>query len=136
MSNVHDDRPPTPTEDPLTTILGEIRTLGARFDTLEQRIGHLDASAPVRPQLVPSLALRSDGKVLLAVAHLEGADLAGRERWEGIVLSVPEASGVFKAMSDAADDAAGHTAGDILWQGKKREHDPGEGSGNDEEGLG
>jgi len=42
--------------------------------------------------------------VLLAAAHVKGADIADRERWEGIVLSVTEAAGVFRAMSDAADD--------------------------------
>jgi hypothetical protein len=50
-------------------------------------------------------------KVLLAVPHVEGANIADRERWEGIVLVVPEAAKVFRAMSDAAHNAAGHTAG-------------------------
>jgi hypothetical protein len=30
-------------------------------------------------------------------------------------------------MSGAADDAAGHAAGRILWHGKKRDNDPDEG---------
>jgi hypothetical protein len=71
-----------------------------------------------------------DGKVLLAVAHLEGANIADRERWEGVVLSVTEAAGVFEAMSDAADGAAGHTAGRILWHPKKGGNDPDEGNGD------
>jgi hypothetical protein len=127
MSNVHDDRPTTSTEDTLAIVLAEIRALGARIERLEQRLGDLDAPDPSRVPLVPSLALRSDGKVLLAVAHVEGANIADRERWEGIVLSASEAAKVFGAMSDAADDAAGQTAGRILWHGLKRDNDPDEG---------
>jgi hypothetical protein len=129
MSNVHDDRSAIPTEDPLSIILGEIRKLGARLDSLEERFEHLDAPDTDRPLPVPSLALRSDGKVLLAVAHVEGANIADRERWEGIVLSVAEAADVLDVVSDAADDAAGRTGGRIMWHTKKREDDPGEGSG-------
>ena len=81
------------------------------------------------PDVVPPLALRSDGRVLLAVSHVEGVDIAGRERWEGIVLSGTETAEVFRAMSDAADDAAGHAAGRILWHGKRRDSDPDEGGG-------
>ena len=61
--------------------------------------------------------------MLLAVSHIEGATIAGRERWEGLVLSVTETAEVFRAMSDAADDAAGH----IRWHDKKRDSDPNEG---------
>jgi hypothetical protein len=127
MSNVHDDRSTTSTEDPLTLILAEIRALGARIERLEQRLGEFDSPDTNRGPLVPSLALRSDGKVLLAAAHVEGADIDDRERWEGIVLSVTEAAGVFRAMSDAADDAAGQTAGRMLWEGKRRDGEPDEG---------
>jgi hypothetical protein len=122
MNNVHDNRPTTPSEDPLATILAELRQLGARLERLEHRLEDLNA-----PDVVPPLALRSDGKVLLAVSHVEGADIAGRERWEGIVLSVSETAEVFRAMSDAADDAAGHTAGRIRWRDKKRDSNPDEG---------
>lgn len=48
-----------------------------------------------------------------------------RFRREGIVLSVTEAAEVFRAMSDAANDAAGHTAGDIRHD-KKRDGGPDE----------
>ena len=122
MSNVHDDRPTTPSEDPLAIILAEIRKLSTRLEHLEHRLEALNA-----PDIVPPLALRSDGKVLLAVSHVDGADIAGRERWEGIVLSGKETAEVFRAMSDAADDAAGHTAGHIRWHDKKRDSDPDEG---------
>ena len=128
MSNVHDDRPTTSTEDPLAMILAELRTLGSRLDRLEGRLRDREAPGPNPVPLAPSLALRSDGKVLLAVEHVAGANIADRERWEGIVLSVTEAAEVFRAMSGAADDAAGHTAGRILWRGKKHDRDPGEGS--------
>ena len=110
MSNVHDDRPTTSTEDSLAIVLAEVRKLGARIERLEQRFEGLDAPGTNRVPLVPSLALRSDGKVLLAVAHVEGANIADRERWEGIVLSEPEAAKLFGAMSDAADGARAHGA--------------------------
>jgi hypothetical protein len=137
MSNVHDagkpgqgTNPSSTTEELLSIILEEIRKLGARLESVEGRLEHLDAPDSVRPPLIPPLALRSDGKVLLSVAHVKGADLAGRETWEGIILSKTEAADVFKAMSEAADDAAGHTAGHILWHGKDRDNDPDEGSGD------
>lgn len=107
-----------------------IRKLGTRLESLEERLEQLDAPDTVRPSLIPSLALRSDGKVLLAAAHVEGADLAGRETWQGVVLSAAEEDDVFEAMSDAADDAAGHIAGHIVWHGKKRDNGPDEGSGD------
>jgi hypothetical protein len=122
MNNVHDDRPTTPSEDPLAIILAEIRKLSTRLEHFEHRLEVLST-----PDIVPPLSLRSDGKVLLAVSHVEGANIAGRERWEGIVLSVTETADVFRAMSDAADDAAGHTAGHIRWHDKKRDSDPDEG---------
>jgi hypothetical protein len=105
MKNVHDagkpgqgSEPSSTTGDPLAMILGELRQLSARLGSLEERI-----------------------------EHVEGADLADRERWEGIVLSAAEAAKVFNAMSGAADDAAGHAAGRILWHGRKRDNDPDEG---------
>jgi hypothetical protein len=127
MSNVHDDQPTTSTEDPLALLLAEIRSLGTRIERLEKRLEGRDAPDKKRVPLVPSLALRSDGKVLLAVEHVEGANIASRERWEGVVLSDPEAAKVFNAMSDAADDTAAQTAGRILSHGKKRDSDPDEG---------
>jgi hypothetical protein len=134
MNNVHDagkpgqgSDPSSTTGDPLAIILEEIRQLSARLGSLEERLALQDKPAPGRVPLVPSLALRSDGKVLLAVEHVEGANIADRERWEGIVLSAAETAKVFNAMSGAADDAAGHVAGRILWHGKKRDSDPEEG---------
>ena len=136
MKNVHDagkpgqgSDPSSTTGDPLAMILGELRQLSARLGSLEERLALLGEPAQGPVPLVPSLALRSDGKVLLAIEHVEGADLADRERWEGIVLSAAEAAKVFNAMSGAADDAAGHAAGRILWHGKKRDNDPDEGGG-------
>jgi len=134
MNNVHDagkpgqgSDPSSTTGDPLAIILEEIRQLSARLGSLEKRLARHDEPAPGRVPLVPSLAFRSDGKVLLAIEHVEGANIADRERWEGIVLSDPEAAKVFNAMSDAADDTAAQTAGRILSHGKKRDSDPDEG---------
>lgn len=134
MSNVHDagkpgqgTDPSSTTGDPLSIILAELRHLSARLESVEKRLAFFEAPAFGRGPLVPSLALRSDGKVLLAAAHVEGANVANHERWEGIVLSVVEAANVFRAMSGAADNAAAQTAGRILWSGTKRDNDPDEG---------
>jgi hypothetical protein len=127
MSNVHDDRPTTSTEDPLAIILAELRTLGTRLRRLEQRLEDRGKPDTNPVPLIPSLALRSDGKVLLAVAHVESANIADRERWEGMVLSATEAAEVFGAMSGAADDTAAKTAGRMLSHSKKRDSDPEEG---------
>ncbi len=132
MSNLHTDPSTTTTKDPLTNVLEEIRGLGTRLDGLENRLDHLakrlDAPDPPRKP-PPALALRSDGKVLLSVLHVAGADIAGRERWEGVVLFEPEAKDVFDAMSGSAEDIAGHVAGRILWHGRKGEEESGEGGG-------
>jgi hypothetical protein len=53
-----------------------------------------------------SLAMLSDGSVALSLTYLEGADLAGRTRWEGIILEPEEAEEVLDGLSDAADDVA------------------------------
>lgn len=81
------------------------------------------------PPSIPGLALRSDGKVLLSVAYLKGAELEGRERWEGVILNVAEAWDAIDAVSDGCDDAASRVAGHILWRGKRQ--DEPEGSGGD-----
>ena len=91
------------------------------------RLDPADTDRPPPP--VPGLALRSDSKVLLSVAYLKGADLDGRERWEGVVLNVAEAWDAIDAVSDGCDDAASRVAGRILWRGKKK--DEPEGSGGD-----
>lgn len=66
------------------------------------------------------MALLSDGKVLLSVAYLKGAELDGRERWEGVILNVAEAWDAIEAVSDGCDDAASRVAGRILWRGKNK----------------
>jgi hypothetical protein len=88
---------------------------------------------PAAPPDIPALALRSDGKALVSVAYLEGVDLSEREVWSGVVLSEAEASDMLERVSNAADEAAGHVAGRILWmqKGKKRGDEPGEG-GNEQ----
>lgn len=101
--------PSASSPNPLAEILSAIRALGTRMDVLEHRFEYLDRdilraiespSRPVsadlieapkgepEPPHVPALALRSDGRVLVSVAYVEGADLSERERWEGIVLNV------------------------------------------------
>jgi hypothetical protein len=92
-----------------------------------ERLDPADTDRPPPP--IPSLALRSDGKVLLSVAYLKGSELDDRERWEGVILNVAEAWDAIDAVSDGCDDAASRVAGRILWRGKKQD-EPG-GSGGD-----
>ncbi|MCK6588579.1 MAG: hypothetical protein L6Q76_13455 [Polyangiaceae bacterium] len=140
-----------PSSNPLTEILTAIRGLSARLGALEQRFEWLDrdclkaikaASLPVpehlieerpeeepdtdpdpEPPHVPTLALTSDGTVLLSLHYLTGADISGRERWTGVVLTEAEACDVLDAMSDAADDTAAHVGGRIIKRSKKSERD-------------
>jgi len=86
-------------------------------------------SNPRRP--VPGLARRSDGKTLLSTAYLVGSDLAGRERWSGVVLTDAEASEANNRVSDSSDDAASHIAGRIRWKRSKRVRNESAGSGGD-----
>jgi hypothetical protein len=84
----------------------------------------------VDPPHIPALALRCDGKALLSVTHLAGADLSGRETWVGVVLHEEEALGVLGRVSNACDEAAGYAAAGILWSGKRGEGGGKEGGGH------
>lgn len=134
MSTIHDDpSSETTEEDRLATLLGEVRKLGTRLSSLENRIDDLAdrINEPDKHRApIPSLALRNDGKVLLSVEHIDGADVADRERWEGVVLSDRERLDVFKGMKDGADDVAAHIAGRILARTRKGKNEPGEGGGD------
>jgi hypothetical protein len=77
---------------------------------------------------VAGIAFRSDGMVLLSTAYLEGANLEGRERWEGILLSPIEAGRVLVAVSDGADDGASRVAHHIVFGTREDEDEGGEGS--------
>jgi hypothetical protein len=79
------------------------------------------------PSLVAPLALRSDGKTLLSVAHLQGVDLTGRERCTFVVLTEDEVGRIRDRLSNAFDEAAGRVAGRLLWEGKKGEDGGNEG---------
>jgi len=119
--------------DSLTLILTEIRSLSARLDRLEQRFEFLDrdvlkaidaeseavTDAERASPRIPTLALTSDGRVLLSLHYVEGADLTDRETWTGIILTESEAYDALDAMSNAADDAAAHVGGRIIFKSKK-----------------
>jgi hypothetical protein len=62
---------------------------------------------------------------LLNVAYLDGANLEGRERWEGVVLHDDEAAKTRERLRDAGDDAAAHLGGQIIAR-KKDEGDGGD----------
>jgi hypothetical protein len=75
-----------------------------------------------------SLALLSDGHVALNVTYLEGADLTGYQRWEGVILTPEQAEEALEGLSDAADDVAANIGGAIRWRKKRGEEPEGEGS--------
>lgn len=66
---------------------------------------------------VPPLALRCDGRVLVATTDLKDVDLTGRERWEGIVLTEAEAADVFDRMD--FEQAASPTVASLIARDKK-----------------
>ena len=71
---------------------------------------------------VPGLAYFPDGRILISTAYLQGADLKGRERWEGVFADDAEAENARKRLQDAADDAAAHLGGQII-SGKKTDEE-------------
>jgi hypothetical protein len=94
-------------------------------DSSEEEEG--PATEPHRPS-GRSLALLSDGHVALNVTYLEGADLTGYQRWEGIILTPEQAEEALEGLSDAADDVAANIGGLIRW----RKDEPEDGGGSNE----
>jgi hypothetical protein len=89
-----------------------------------------DEESPTTDPLRPfrrSLAMLSDGRVALSLNYLDGADLTGYERWEGVILPPDQGEEVLQRLSDAADNVAASIGGTIIWKREK----PGEGSGGD-----
>lgn len=144
-----------PSINPLSEVLAEIRGLKTHIKHLELRFEYLDrdclkaiksASTPVPEHLIeepdedeegedtdrepephiPTLALTSDGRVLLSLHYVEGADLTDRERWVGIYLTEAESCDTFDRISEGADDAAAHVGGDIVAASKKAREASGE----------
>jgi hypothetical protein len=66
-----------------------------------------------------------------SLRRFEGCDLAGREPWEGVVLSEAETWDAIDRLSHFFDETAGYTAGRLLHKGTKRGDEPDEG-GSDE----
>jgi hypothetical protein len=130
----------TDPSDPLTLILAGIRGLSARLEVLEERLEHLDrdvlkaidaeseaaTDTEREPPRIPTLALTNDGRTLLSLHYVEGADLSDRKTWTGIFLTEAEAFDAFDAMSDAADDAAAHVGGRIIARTRKKSEPEGE----------
>jgi hypothetical protein len=89
-----------------------------------------DEESPTTDPLRPfrrSLAMLSDGRVALSLNYLDGADLTGYERWEGVILPPDQGEEVLQRLSDAADNVAASIGGTIIWKREK----PGDGSGGD-----
>ena len=91
--------------------------------------GRAQLAELTRPGCVPALAFRTDGKILLSLAYLTGADVSKREVWSGILLSEAESREAVGRLSEGADDAGSHVAAGILYPSSKRKRDdePGEG---------
>jgi hypothetical protein len=70
---------------------------------------------------VPSIAITNDGRVLLSLHYVEGADISDREKWTGIVLIEEERFDVLASVADRADDAAAHVGGKLIAKAKKGE---------------
>jgi hypothetical protein len=154
MKTVHGSGVPGQTSDPSTasTPTPEARTLAllesidkgiqnltAQFDVLERRVANIHRdpvsseppNATPRPPRIPPLAVRNDGKILLAVTHLEGCDLSGRERWEGVVMNDVEMRYTNEHLADLFDDAAARTAGRFLRKDPKGDTEPKGGGGEE-----
>jgi hypothetical protein len=116
----------------LDTNLPKVRAVCARLDArIRAERAAPEAAEPAterEPPHVPGLALLSDGRTALSMAHVEGADLSERTVWQGVILTEAETSDTLERLSDAADEAAGHVAHRILFKGPKRDDEPGEGS--------
>jgi hypothetical protein len=66
------------------------------------------------PDPTPALALRSDSAVFLSPEYLEGANLEGRERWTGVVLTLAESCDALDAINGAACDAGAYIGGRLI----------------------
>jgi len=111
-----------------------LRQLNRAVDRLEGKLRALGVgpqggdSPDARLKPPPALALRSDGRVLLSIAHVAAdVDVSTRERWEGVVLTDEEVGEVRHRVSGACDEAAGHLVGQVLAEGANPERDPDEG---------
>ncbi|HZF50221.1 MAG TPA: hypothetical protein VE093_16295 [Polyangiaceae bacterium] len=144
MKTVHGSGVPGQTSDPstepsptpeertlalLASIDAGIRYLTSRLDAIERRVLHTELASPeppsTRPPRIPPFAVRNDGKIILAVAHLIDCDLSDRERWEGIVLNEAEVRHAVGHLADLFDDTAARTAGRFLLKGVKRKPEGG-----------
>ena len=78
---------------------------------------------------VPSIALTNDGRVLLSVHHVEGANIADRETWIGVFLTGKERSRALDAIANGADDAAAHVGGRLIAKAKRKKPEESGGDG-------
>jgi hypothetical protein len=86
---------------------------------------HASVSPAVRLKPPPALAYRSDGRVLLSIAHVgKGVDISAREHWVGVVLTEAEQGDVQARVSEACDEAAGNLVGRMRGQDAQPEADP------------
>jgi hypothetical protein len=123
-----------PTWGKTTSIRPSIQTCPSSksFWRFEGIVGECDTNAdpdidaePDTPR-VPSIAFTNDGRVLLSLHYVEGADISDREKWTGIVLTEEERLDVLVSVADRADDAAAHVGGRLIAKARKGEP---EGSG-------
>jgi hypothetical protein len=120
----------------LAEIIALLRGIGARLEVLERRFEDMavpeTAEAELEPPRIPTLALTSDGRLLISVHYLSERAVEGRETWTGVILTEAEACDAFDALSDAADGAAAHIGGRLIALARKKAENEGEGGdGND-----
>jgi hypothetical protein len=110
----------------LTSVCERVRAhiLGERDSSAE----HDTDAKPDTPR-VPSTAITNDGRVLLSLHYVEGADISDRETWTGIFLSEEERLDVLASVADRADDAAAHVGGRLIAKAKKDEPEESGGDG-------
>lgn len=108
-------------------IHGAIGGVEMRLRALEMmfRGTHASGVPGAVAKLPPAMALRSDGAVLLSIAHVDaGVDLSAREHWIGVVLTGSEVDDARARISEACDEAAGLVGGGRLRESVKPEADP------------
>lgn len=91
-------------------IHGAIGGVEMRLRALEMmfRGTHASGVPGAVAKLPPAMALRSDGAVLLSIAHVDaGVDLSAREHWIGVVLTGSEVDDARVRISEACNEAAG-----------------------------
>ena len=77
-------------------------------------VGERNTGVAREPPRVPSLALTKDGRVLISLHYIDGADISDHETWTCIVLTEAEGRDVRNAIANSADDVAAQIGGRLI----------------------